>query len=858
MILLILGDVCLCQMINNCTSLQMINSNLSGSYYLSQNIDCKGSSVMIGSISLPFTGVLDGKSFSISNVAISGSSSVGLFSKGNGCTVKNLVLQNFTMSGQSEVGALFGVCSSCTVTNISLSLSTISCSSTSCGGLVGCSSGGELSNTTIQKTLVKSSSSCSGGIVGKGTSLSISQCYNLGFPDPSQSVVFGASMVGGVAGMCSSCILWRIGFHSGVVNASGACVGGLIGQVEGQTQLWESYSLSSASIIASSNGGGLLGEFSFSIVTATTSSIANVYSKANVTCASQCGGLIGYINCQVLSSTFIMINNSFASNFLSSTSSSGTVLGTISTLLSSTTVCYSQVYYNNQTNPSLPAAPTSNSVGFPKALSCSQLWLLVNSSFDQATLWNGDRLKGEYNTSYGSCLCTSGCPSLPSTILQTQSPTQQPQSTQFPTTQTPLTQVPATQQQTQTSSTQNIESIAPTQSQTVQTPPTTDPQTSEPTTVAPQSAQITTFQPQSTSSPPQTENPSSYSPSNLDTSIQSTPIPPSNLGTSIQSTPAPPSTSSSPATPSFSPSSPPITTSFDTPISTSAIPTSQTPPQSSQQPTQSSSCPYQVDNCEKCPPQAVSLGIPQVNVSCINFQGEWTWSFSATKIVSSQNIFFGANTATLIQADFVNNAQIQFSEGSTLFIEGNFFQSSQGLLSFVFASSKRGTTSPPFSVGGCVSINGNISLNLETQPKQGTTNFQIISYNCSQQINISSSQIQVIPNYNGSSCDTINSQALNQPNSLGVSLTSTLGNKCNGGNNLGLIIGLSVGIPCALTIIIGGAIGYMKYKKSKQFNENIKGIGQEEMQKKGEWQENKGKQQNGIQWKEADKNFDTI
>ena len=80
--------------------------------------------------------------------------------------------------------------------------------------------------------------------------------------------------------------------------------------------------------------------------------------------------------------------------------------------------------------------------------------------------------------------------------------------------------------------------------------------------------------------------------------------------------------------------------------------------------------------------------------------------------------------------------------------------------------------------------------NLDTQPQQGATNLQFISYNCS----ISSSQIQVIPNYNGSNCDTINSQTINQPNSLAVSLTSTIGNKCNGGNNLGVIIGLSVGI----------------------------------------------------------------
>ena len=80
---------------------------------------------------------------------------------------------------------------------------------------------------------------------------------------------------------------------------------------------------------------------------------------------------------------------------------------------------------------------------------------------------------------------------------------------------------------------------------------------------------------------------------------------------------------------------------------------------------------------------------------------------------------------------------------------------------------------------------------------------------------ISSSQIQVIPTYNGSSCDTINLQSINQPNSLGVSLTSTIGNKCSGGNNLGLIIGISVGIP-VLTVIILAIVLKMIGKKEEQ------------------------------------------
>ena len=76
------------------------------------------------------------------------------------------------------------------------------------------------------------------------------------------------------------------------------------------------------------------------------------------------------------------------------------------------------------------------------------------------------------------------------------------------------------------------------------------------------------------------------------------------------------------------------------------------------------------------------------------------------------------------------------------------------------------------------------------------------------------------PNYNGSSCDTIHSQAINQPGTLGVSLTSTLGNKCNGGNNLGLIVGLSVGIP-VFVILLLGIITFVSRKKKKNRLKNF-------------------------------------
>ena len=80
-------------------------------------------------------------------------------------------------------------------------------------------------------------------------------------------------------------------------------------------------------------------------------------------------------------------------------------------------------------------------------------------------------------------------------------------------------------------------------------------------------------------------------------------------------------------------------------------------------------------------------------------------------------------------------------------------------------------------------------------------------------------KMQVNPNYNGSSCDTINSQTVNQQGSLGVSFTSTIGNKCNGGKSLGLIIGLSVGIPCGVILVTLIAIAIAKQRKKKKLKD---------------------------------------
>ena len=464
-------------------------------------------------------------------------------------------------------------------------------------------------------------------------------------------------------------------------------MGGVLGHAQFSFNISEVYSKTSTTVFASMyKSGGLLG---VAIPENYTSMISNSYSTANIPGTSKNGGIIGVLCLfQPLSISYVY----FSAN-ITGGSQVGMVMGCV-TGFSNVTLTTSNLLFFN-TSISAVGFENVNVTVNGTALSCSSLWNTVNQSFSQS-VWGGNRLKSEYQYSFGCCNCTSGCPAgclVPSYSTQISS-------TQFQTSQISTTFIP---------SSPTLSSLFPT------------------------------------------------------SQIYTTKAPPSQF-------------------PSSFPPSPSITTSS---LAQTTIATTFTP----------FTCLYQVVNCQNCPLNAPLFDLTKGNLSCTFFVGVWSWTFTPNNgtFINTGEIVVSGNTTTFVEGNLENNAKLNVSSGSTVVITGNFTQTSGGQIVFTFNPQQN--KSSPLNVGGCVSINGNISLNLQTQPQQGTTNFQVISYNCSQQVNISSSQIQVIPNYNGSSCDTINSQTINQPNSLGVSLTSTIGNKCNGGNNLGLIIGLVVGIP---------------------------------------------------------------
>jgi hypothetical protein len=109
--------------IGSCTDLQNIQNGLGLNYALFTDIDCTSFSwTPIGSQSTPFTGTLDGKNFTISNLNFNSASTdnAGIFGYTQQASLSNFWLQGFSITGQNYVGAVSGQSVDTNVFNVHL------------------------------------------------------------------------------------------------------------------------------------------------------------------------------------------------------------------------------------------------------------------------------------------------------------------------------------------------------------------------------------------------------------------------------------------------------------------------------------------------------------------------------------------------------------------------------------------------------------------------------------------------------------------------------------------------------------------------------------------------------------------
>jgi filamentous hemagglutinin family protein len=218
-------------LVQNINQLQFMEYDLSAAYQLNSNIDATATSgwnagagfTPVGSSAKPFTGILNGNGYTISNLFIELplTDSVGLFSYTMGAAIENLGLFDAIVIGNSDVGSLAGESVSSNITD------------------------------SYDVGIVDGQFSDVGGLVGDNNSSNISNSF-------ASSSVSGTSDVGGLVGSNFGSSSISNSYATGNINASGIGIGGLVGLNSLTSSIIDSFATGSVS--GNNNLGGLVGQ----------------------------------------------------------------------------------------------------------------------------------------------------------------------------------------------------------------------------------------------------------------------------------------------------------------------------------------------------------------------------------------------------------------------------------------------------------------------------------------------------------------------------------------------------------------------------------------------------------------------
>ncbi|MBJ7556301.1 GLUG motif-containing protein [Marinomonas spartinae] len=246
-------------LVNTLDNLQAINTNLTGTYALSKDIDASATSSwnngagfvpLSNYFTTQFTGTFDGQSHVISNLTIHRPSTdfVGLFGNvDSGVAIRNVGLEGGSISGQSSVGSLVGYAEDGSTIKNAYATGAVTGSSYGVGGLVGRNDG------TI------SNAYATGAVTGTGA----------------------YSNVGGLVGRNDGTI--SNAYATGAVKGNGTSIGGLVG--ENFSTISNAYA--TGAVTGNSNVGGLVGQ--------NFSTISNTYATGFIKASGDnVGGLVGY------------------------------------------------------------------------------------------------------------------------------------------------------------------------------------------------------------------------------------------------------------------------------------------------------------------------------------------------------------------------------------------------------------------------------------------------------------------------------------------------------------------------------------------------------------------------------------
>ncbi len=234
----------------------------------------------VGTQSAPFKGILDGNDKTISGLWIvrRNINNVGLMGYCVDATIMNLSINNCSIFGNQNVGALIGFCEGAlNISNCNLSGAVEG--NANVGGCIGYKAGYTNSEiNSIFSTVVVSGGDQTGGIAGYTYYINISNCFV-------SSTIRGNNRVGGITGrfywkgMISFC-----SFIGEVISSTGDDIGGIQGYGDGDVRNLNNCFVN-ASICGRNNVGGLTGN-SQMVPT-------NCYVYGTVSGQENVGGLIG-------------------------------------------------------------------------------------------------------------------------------------------------------------------------------------------------------------------------------------------------------------------------------------------------------------------------------------------------------------------------------------------------------------------------------------------------------------------------------------------------------------------------------------------------------------------------------------
>ena len=239
--------------VSSAEELAAINNDLSGKYYLTDNIDLTGTSwTPIGTANYKlFTGKFDGGGHVIKGLTVKlnyGTQrnvryGAGLFGFTSGAEIKNVSVIDASVSNEGKADASVGILVGCALTTTIVNCYTSGEAVNNCtygaGGIVGSTFGtGSSSGTDGGAYILRCASSADvsstvsmvGGIVGN-TCVPVEECYFTG--DVSSS----SSCAGGIAGRTTSTVryCWSSGSVAGKQNGANGGVAGLVGSGSAST-----------------------------------------------------------------------------------------------------------------------------------------------------------------------------------------------------------------------------------------------------------------------------------------------------------------------------------------------------------------------------------------------------------------------------------------------------------------------------------------------------------------------------------------------------------------------------------------------------------------------------------------------